>query len=725
MITPWAHSHPEKAFADWHPLATHLRDVAEIARDNAQNFGAGEWAHTAGLWHDLGKYSNEFQTYLRQSAYSGSEAPNLRIDHSTAGAQHAVNTLQMYGRLIAYAIAGHHAGLPDGVGGAASLDGRLKKSIPVWDSVPEEISKAPKRLDLPLTSDGNLSQQSMRVSLFVRMLFSCLVDADFLDTELFMSPARASGRLPRPALEPLYQVLDDSLKAFSSGAPETVVNKARREVLNACRTMAEGAPGIYSLNVPTGGGKTLSSLAFGLRHAVIHNKRRVIYAIPFTSIIEQNAQVFRDFLGSEAILEHHSNFDPVNESVHGRLSAENWDAPVVVTTNVQFFESFFANRTSACRKLHRVAGSVIILDEAQALPIQYLHPCLKLLEELVSSFGCTVVICSATQPAIEQRDEFPIGLSNVKPIIKGAKKLFSSLRRARVTNRGKLDDGILVQELNQSGRALCIVNTRRHAHDLFDRLGASEDNFHLSALMCPAHRSEQLECIRRRLSDKKRCIVVSTQLIEAGVDLDFPIVYRAMAGLDSIAQAAGRCNREGGLPIGETIVFEPEEAIPPGFLRHAAQAAREVLGTGIDALSPEAIEDYFRLLYWQRKEDWDKADVMKMLEDGFPRLSFPFRTIAEKFQFITDGMDSVIVPWSSEVARRIAGLRNAEIPPAGIDRYLQRYVVTVSPHIRERLPIETLHDRFHILANMDLYDCKTGLNTNTDGAIWDVESLIV
>jgi len=388
-----------------------------------------------GFWHDLGKFSDAFQDYLKLAGGTGDDAHTSEmrgtVDHTSAGAQHAVAALAPgVGALIAYPIAGHHAGLHNGLDAGACLKARLTKTIPEWKiNAPQELLEPPPLPGLCLPGDP------FAVAFAARMLFSCLVDADFLATEGFMNPEQSAQRPDgQTEFEALDRHLSDHLQR-RFGDARGVVAEARAEVLAACIAAAEGHTGFYSLTVPTGGGKTLSSLAFALRHAARNGLNRVIYAIPFTSIIERNAdefrKVFADFDSdlSALILEHHSNFDPDRETVVSRLASENWDAPMVVTTNVQFFESLFANRTSRCRKLHRIARSVIILDEVQTLPVTLLEPCLKALRVLVEQYGCTVVLCTATQPAIEYREEFKIGLPAATPIIKNAAALYRRLKR--------------------------------------------------------------------------------------------------------------------------------------------------------------------------------------------------------------------------------------------------------------------------------------------------------
>ena len=417
----YAHSLENRPTSEWQLLEDHLRSVGERAGAFARAFCAEDWACQAGRWHDLGKYSAAFQDYLKVGSDTHVAECAARTDHSTAGAQHAVDSIDIHGHLLAYAIAGHHSGLLDArKESGANQEDRLAKKVEPWDSAADEIT-ATGATAIPSVLRNALGRpDAYAAALFTRMLYSCLVDADFLDTEEFMSPERASSRPTWPAniLELMSQALDSHLAGLSSG--DTSVNRRRKEVLEACVGAARKPPGIFSLTVPTGGGKTLSSLAFALRHAIAHGLERVVFVVPFTSIIEQNAEVFRDVmtpLGEQGIadpvLEHHSNVDVAKQTMMSRLAAENWDAPLVVTTSVQFYESLHANRSSRCRKLHNLAKAVIILDEAQTLPVEFLDPCLRALGELASGYQSSVVLCTATQPAISRRDDFPIGLSEV------------------------------------------------------------------------------------------------------------------------------------------------------------------------------------------------------------------------------------------------------------------------------------------------------------------------
>jgi CRISPR-associated endonuclease/helicase Cas3 len=765
----YAHSLPHPSQVEqWEDLRDHLRRVAMGpeppllgSTQFAESFNAAEWGRLLGLWHDLGKYSDAFQAYLRASAGAaeGLHHADLagRVDHSTAGAQHAAR-LGPLGRLLAYAIAGHHAGLPDHedeAGGSSGLRSRLAKSVEPYDAAPHEI------LDLPLPplprfrSEGGRRRHAFTVAFFTRMLFSCLVDADYLATEWFLDPDRSRRRpadMPSPA--ELLARLDDYLGAKQQSALPSEVNRLRGQILAACRTKATLPPGFFSLNVPTGGGKTLSSLAFALTHAVTHGLRRVVYAIPFTSIIEQAADVFREALGDlgEHVLEHHSNLepdDPARQSDRSRLAAENFDAPVVVTTNVQLFESLFADRPSRCRKLHRLARSVIVLDEAQALPSRLLAPTLAALEELVRNYGATVVLCTATQPAVERREGFPIGLEGVRPIVDDPVVLHAAMRRTRVEPAGPLGPEELARRLRGERQALCVVNSRRHASDLFRALDDT-DALHLSASMCAAHRSDVIRAIRDRIERGHPCRVVSTQVIEAGVDVDFPAVYRAAAGLDSIAQAAGRCNREGRLVDehgnprpGRVVVFEYDTKAYPTDTTIACGAAhyRQVAPDhAADLLAPAAIEAYFRLHYWRQGGDdgrgWDHGiDGRSILDcfelDRVSGLHAQFRVASRSYRLIDDAQAPVLVPYGGQgrtLIRELEAMPDAPEPGwlRAFDRRAQRYVVGVYDQgLRTLLANGVLlerHGRWY-LANPEAYEERLGLRYEALGL--DPERMVI
>ncbi|MCO2533390.1 CRISPR-associated helicase/endonuclease Cas3 [Pseudomonas aeruginosa] len=705
-------------------MVEHLQAVARLAGEKAAFFGGGELAALAGLLHDLGKYTDEFQRRIAGDA--------IRVDHSTRGAILAVERYGALGQLLAYGIAGHHAGLANGreAGERTALADRLKgvdlpRLLETWHAeieLPDRLQPPPLK---PRPGRG-----FFQLAFLGRMLFSCLVDADYLDTEAFYD--RTEGRRSlreqaRPTLAELRAALDGHLAEFKG---DTLVNLLRGEILAGVRGKANEQPGLFSLTVPTGGGKTLASLAFALDHALAHGLRRVIYVIPFTSIVEQNAAVFRRALGAlgeQAVLEHHSAFvDERRQSLEARkklnLAMENWDAPIVVTTAVQFFESLFADRPAQCRKLHNIAGSVVILDEAQTLPLKLLRPCVAALDELALNYRCSPVLCTATQPALQSPD-FVGGLQDMRELAPEPGRLFRELERVRVQALGSLEDAALTEQISRRDQVLCIVNNRRHARALYESLAELPGARHLTTLMCAKHRSQVLAEVRQLLITGEPCRLVATSLIEAGVDVDFPVVLRAEAGLDSIAQAAGRCNREGRRPLAESevLVFSTANSdwAPPEELKQFAQAAREVMRLHPDdCLSMAAIERYFRLLYWQKgAEELDAGNLLGLIERG--RLDgLPYETLASKFRMIDSLQLPVIIPFDDEAR---AALRELEFVDgcATIARRLQPYLVQMPRKGYQALQdagaiqsvaSERYGEQFMTLVNPDLYHHQFGLH---------------
>jgi CRISPR-associated endonuclease/helicase Cas3 len=728
----YAHSLDGKPPSEWQPLEEHLKNVAEIARSFAEDFGAGNWGYVAGLWHDIGKYSDEFQKKLniQEGTDAHIEAKPGRVDHSTAGAQHASKSLGDKGKLLAYAIAGHHAGLLDGKSNDACLHDRLKKAVPDYYSCPEHILNSKSLGEPPFDLNiHNPKRFGFQLSFFIRMNYSCLVDADFLDTEAFMEREKSSWRKGYPSLPELNNKLGSSLNQLAKDAPQTAINKHRAAILKDCLNAAGNPQGLFSLTVPTGGGKTLSSLAFAMKHALKYNLKRIIYVIPYTSIIEQNAAVFRDIFGDDSVLEHHSNFEPDEEDHRSRLASENWDAPIIVTTNVQFFESLYRSRSSRCRKIHNIANSVVILDEAQMLPVPLLKPCLEVLRELSSAYRTSIVLCTATQPALSTTNTFVDGLEGVREIVSNPAKLYDEFKRVQIRKLSAISDVELVNSLSKYKQVLCVVNTRGHARKIFEQiLDEAEGCYHLSALMCPEHRSSILNNVRSALLDGRPCRVISTQLIEAGVDIDFPVVFRSAAGIDSIAQAAGRCNREGNLVEGgQVFVFFPEEGFPPGHFRQTAQTAEGVMRHHDNLLSQEAVTEYFRTLYWTKGDKLDEYRILDDLAEDAISGNFPFRLVDRKFKIIKDGTESIIIPWNREAEKIISGLRYSE-HPALFARKAQRFTVEVYPKVLGRLEysgsVERLHDQYCVLINMDIYRDDLGLCPE-DPTFHEVESLIM
>ncbi|TQV62471.1 MAG: CRISPR-associated helicase Cas3' [Halothiobacillaceae bacterium] len=719
------------AWREPHDLEEHLLGVAAMAAEFAQGYGA-QWADVAARWHDLGKYRPRFQRYIRLA--SGFEADAHikgeagKAPHSTAGALFACEQFGLAGRVLAYLIAGHHAGLDDWHGGLAvrleKPDSRDELNEALHASPPVGLlSKEGIELDLRAIPGGKDG-----FALWVRMLFSALVDADFLDTERYMDPGRFESRNRWPRLEALSSVFDEHMTRLAARAEPTPVNALRAEILRQCREKASLEPGLFSLTVPTGGGKTLSGMAFALEHSKAHGKRRIIHVIPYTSIIEQTADIFRGIFG-EAVIEHHSNAEaePSKENTPSRLACENWDAPIIVTTNVQFFESLFAARTSRCRKLHNLVDSVVILDEAQLLPPEFLQPILDVLKLLTLHYGVTVVLSTATQPALSSREYFDArqnrrGLENVREIVDAPDALYQALERVHVRLPADWNASTewpeLAEELAAYESVLAIVNTRKDARELWRQM--PKGTLHLSALMCGAHRSQIINDIKVRLRHGIPIRVISTQLVEAGVDMDFPVVYRALAGLDSIAQAAGRCNREGRLEEkGRVVVFNPPKPAPPGLLRQGQDASRSVLhGVTDQALSRARFAAYFERLY--HGCDLDKAGMGQLLEVDGQTLAVNFRTAAENFRLIADedtvpvvvlyrgadGQDDSIDKWLHTLRKE--GLQR------WLMRKLQRY--TINLHQREaqallaQSDIKEVIPGLHVQISDWLYDPTLGLN---------------
>jgi len=669
-----------------HRLESHLCKVALRAAGYAQPFGSDDWAEIAGRWHDLGKYSATFQKMIYEAngmeAHIEPEAAGPR-NHSSAGALYAVEKLGVYGRVLSYLIAGHHAGLPDWYKVDApgqALAERLAES---------EHLEAALKADIPAEIlAGDVPKQmpvggSEGFALWVRMLFSALVDADFLDTESFYDQKKSGQRGGYPSIDELKTLFDTYMQRMAAGAVDTPVNRLRAEVLSECRKAGKQMGGIFSLTVPTGGGKTLSSMAFALEHAVKHGKSRIIYAIPYTSIIEQTANIFRDVFG-DSVIEHHSSLDPDKEDHKSRLASENWDAPIVVTTNVQFFESLFAARTSRCRKLHNIANSIVILDEAQLMPPEFLAPILKVMRLLSKHYGVTFVISTATQPALgTMQDSFGRvtlpGLDDVREIISDPDALYLQLERVRVELPGDFQQRRsweeMAKEIGGHDSVLTIVNTRKDARELYRLM--PKGTIHLSALMCGEHRSQTITTIKQRLKDKKPTRVVSTQLVEAGVDLDFPVVYRAMAGLDSIAQAAGRCNREGTLSErGKVVVFIPPKPAPAGHLLRAAQTTVSLMsGYKGDPLARGNFTRFFENFY--AGCELDKEGLEGLLKPKGDFSGVQFRTAAVKMQLIKDAGVQVLVPADEDSENWIALLQQRG-PERWLMRKLQSYSVNVS-----------------------------------------------
>lgn len=691
-------------------LSEHLANVSVMAGSFGASFDAEQHAQRIGTLHDAGKYSSAAQKRMADPEHTP------KVDHSTAGAKIAFEVCR--DGAGALAIAGHHGGMPDFGGRMASdgtLMGRMKKDLSgrydytaFWQE--NTIDKG------DLTPKWLIDRiNPFAAQFYARMLFSCLVDADFLDTEHFMQ-----GEMPRGGHDNM-QVLLERLKDYIQpwfANPTTEINQKRCEILRDCLLTGEEPRGLYTLTVPTGGGKTISSLAFALTHAAKNNMDRIIYVIPYTSIIEQNAAVFKRVLGDDNVIEHHSGIEydekedmESPEVMRQLIATENWDAPVIVTTAVQFFESLFSNKPSRCRKLHNIANSVIIFDEAQMLPLSYLKPCVSAIAELVRHYRTTAVLCTATQPSLARlfRD-YDQDMSG-REICENVGALQAFFRRVHFAHRGSVDFEILAEEMAQKAQVLCIVNTRKTAQKVFEML-PFDGSYHLSTRMTPEHRTKVLDEIRTRLRQGETCRVVSTSLIEAGVDVDFPEVWREMAGLDSILQAAGRCNREGRRDASESevVVFSLPNGVPKGMQPNAVAA--EIAMENVEYIDESpVIRRYFEQLYWQQGDQaLDTKGIMKTCAK--PNM----KSIAKDFHLIDSDTMTIYIP--TETNAEDIELLKMGILSRGLMRRLGRSAVSVYPwdwrKMLEAGTIERITESTALLVDQTAYDTRCGLTMDTE-----------
>lgn len=684
MTDFYAHSANDEG--EWHGLTEHLLAVAEIAGRFCEPFNSHDAGYYAGLWHDIGKFNPEFQRYLAGERTS-------RLDHKGAGAKLALQHLEP----LALLVQGHHGGLQ---AMRHCQQWVIEKDInPATENAVKFARQATSQLEpkTPIKPPQWINNE-YRVELWLRMVFSALVDADYLDTEAHFNPQQAAQRVPSIGVADLWKIFSKRhQETVQTGTPAGAVNEVRSEVYESCLAAAKKPPGFFRLAVPTGGGKTLSGMGFALRHAVIHGLDRVIVAVPFISITQQTAGVYRQFLGEAAILEHHSSaeiddpdeYDP--KAIWARLASENWDAPIVVTTTVQLFNSLFSNRTSSTRKLHNLARSVIILDEAQALPPTLLEPILDGLRDLSKNYGASVVLSTATQPAFEAIEQFAD--VDAYGIVPSPTRHFQSLKRVRYEWRTDplLSWDEVAEIMHGAQQALAVVNTKKDALVLLAALN-DENALHLSTLLCGRHREAVITEIRRRLDRGEICHVVSTQVVEAGVDIDFPMVLRAVGPMDSIIQAAGRCNRNGLLDEGRVIVFQAEAAtLPRGNYQTATGITKTMRNAGRNDLDdPHVVAEYFRRLY--QVVDTDTEQVQQ------ERKACDYPEVAKRFKMIGDDTVSAIVtrkePFKAaeqieewpKVLHSVAALREGSKNARHLLRQLQPW--TVSLYRREALEKE-------------------------------------
>lgn len=687
-------------------LKDHLCGTAELAGYFAGRFGKADWGYTCGMLHDIGKYSLAFQDKIKNNS-------NRQVDHSTAGAKACFEKGGMYS-FMSYCIAGHHSGLPDygsssDPGNAPTLQGRKKKHIEDCGAYKSEIH-IPEIKTLPFDPQ-NSPDPDFSLSVFIRMLYSCLVDADFLDTEYFMKEGqtqREAGEEPSVLLEKLKK----HVAGWLLNEDTETVNGRRTEILRHCFECGHKERGIFQLTVPTGGGKTIASLAFALQHAVENQMDRVIYVIPYTSIIEQNAAVFREILGEQNVLENHYNVDyeSTEELKPMQLASENWDKPVAVTTNVQFFESLFANKSSKCRKLHNIANSVIIFDEAQMLPTDYLKPCIAVMEELAANFGSSIVLCTATQPALSPFFQRKMPVTELCPRVE---EQFRFFERVTFQNVGTISEDELIEKLQKEEQALCIVNTKKRAQRLYQKM-KGEGVFHLSTAMYPKHRRRVLDKIRQLVKDGKRCILISTSLVEAGVDLDFCTVYRQLAGVDSMIQAAGRCNREGKRDAQDSFAylfqFEEKEYVPGQQLQ--IDVSKMLLSEGEDISSLHGIEKYFEALYHFRGDSLDKKKIFEEFKDK----RYNFAKAAKEFKLIEENTLTVFISREEEAEELLWQIKRQGYTKSGMRKAGQYCVQLYENDIEKLLGAGMLRqvpggiENFYELVDSGQYSEEMGLD---------------
>jgi len=704
-------------------LEVHSTHVAELASLFALEFGCGDIAHVMGLLHDKGKEQTEWQKYIQ--GVTGYTLKYAKIksgpNHAYIGAHIAQILYPQLAPLIAQPIAGHHRGLYD----YCEYIEETKKDIPKEVLIPESQSCAMPR-------QQNLKSYDLHH--LVRMLFSCLVDADSLDTEEFMNPEQASLRGTHTTMTELLGKLEEYLSQLKEKSEDTEVNRIRNYVQKQCVKESQGKTGFYSLTVPTGGGKTLASVLWALNHAVKNHLHRIIIAIPYTSIIVQTAATLKSIFGEENVLEHHSNVNPDDikdreQRERMQLATENWDYPIIVTTNVQLFESLFSNKRSDCRKLHNIVKSVLILDEIQTLPLNFYKPIVHTLDTLCRLFGTSFLFTTASQPVLTGRIEGTnpsVGfdaLNSVHEIIPADAMLHDKLRRVELDiNETPKSYDEIATELAKHQRVLCIVNTRRDAKELYERLPKEGICLHLSRMMCPAHVAATIKHIERSLKENSDSPirVIATQLVEAGVDIDFPVVYRQEAGLDSILQAAGRCNREGKNGICTTYVFSlgKEHPLPPGFISQTNNARLNMAGQ-YDWFAPETMIAYFKQLHW-RIDNFDKQQMQELLY----KPACEFEEAANRFHLIDDQTMPVLVNWhdSINLYQRLL----SEGPSYQLMKQMAQFSVNIRKHNFDKLKsigaIEEPFENIYVITNPAFYHDDTGLSIENH---WIEETYII
>ncbi len=722
----------EDGRVEYQKLIDHIFGVSYFTEEFVDKFFLKNAGRILGLLHDLGKYSDEFQERIR--------GKNIKVDHSTAGAvvcddlenefKNKKKLECVLYKIFKYAIIGHHSGLLN-YGTKIDSEGTITARLNKRDGELCDFSDWENEININDVKQIEFNEEILKffesnfsIQMLIRFLFSSLVDGDRLDAQKFSEGEKSIVNSKKlMSLNEMLNVFNAFMESKRSDGKDNPINLIRNKIFNDCVNKACGDRGFYSLCVPTGGGKTLSSLGFALNHAKKNGHDRIIYSLPFTSIIEQNAKVYSDIFGEENVLEHHCNFNFSNEigeneytdkQLKYKLATENWDMTLIVTTNVQLFESMYSNKPSSVRKLHNIYNSIIILDEAQVIPNEYLKSCIKALEELVKNYCCTVLICTATQPEFEKNGL--IKNFDVIEIIDDTYELFDKLKRAQGKFIGKQSVKDVCEKMNSYKQVLTIVNTKKHAKEIYENLSESKGNFHLSTNMYPNHRKEIIKTIRERLKNGKECRVVSTQLIEAGVDVDFPVVFRSIAGIDSIVQAAGRCNREGKRENSIVYVFKPDEQsyLGLGYLKLTSQIGEGIINKFDDILSIEAISKYFLELFNNTTHRQDKHSILSMIDKHKKKeINYDFEKISSEFKFIDNIGVQVIIP-IGEGEKLLNSLKYSEKGIKSILRKLNGFSINIPNYVLRQLIkddyIYQISDDIFALKNLQMYDYKLGFD---------------
>ena len=678
-------------------ICEHCHHVAELASNYASSFSADKIAYYTGMYHDVGKYSDAFQRRIHGSSEM--------VDHSTAGTIETWNTHTHAGLIASFCIGGHHSGLPDygsrfDMSSDGTLLGKLKRTPEPYDVFKDEIS-----LDPPIVTE--VFHEVRELYFLIRMVFSALVDADYTDTEFFLHNNLVE-KLEYDSLSVLDRLLDNYVSKWKN--PQNDLDRKRSLIKQAVIDRAEEERSIFTLTVPTGGGKTITSVAFALKHALANGLERVIYVIPYTSIIEQTQRVFEDIFGENNVIAHYANVEYSNSDLdltkQRYLACENWEAPIIITTSVQFFESLYSNRPSQSRKLHNIANSVVIFDEAQMLPQTYIRPCVLAITELVKRYRCSAILCTATQPSLNRIISEYVPNIAIQELCPNDLFVDSVFRRVKYQQCGQLSDTELAELLQRSKQVLCIVNTRKQAQLIY-RLLPCDGKYHLSTWMTPEHRRKVIDAIRLRLDQGLECRVVSTSLIEAGVDIDFPIVYRELAGLDSIIQAGGRCNREGKRSENESVVRIFNCHSTSSSIEKNISATKRVLRDTNEIASKMAISSYFDFLLYTLVQPSD-LDI-KCIAERMDKLAFA--TINNEFELIEGNDYSIYIPDFSNEKTFSELKKNG--PTKSLFRKLGRYSVSVSHKVFQKLisegKVEQIADNAAILNDMSFYSPNIGL----------------